>query len=128
LGGKLKIRNVLFAVLGAVALVLKPAYHGPLESVVYSYLGNFSVSFALYFAALNATERLRSPRRTAALMTLLAVEAFELTDGFGLMANVFDPGDLLANAAGIAVALLVDAVTAGRSSSPVAGGATTPYS
>jgi hypothetical protein len=127
LGGKLRIRNVFFAVLGAVVLVLKPAYHGPLEGVVYSYAGNFSVSFALYFAALNATERHRFPRRTAALMTLLAVEAFELTDGFGLMANVFDPGDLLANAAGIVVALLVDVVTAGRSSSPVVGSASKPY-
>lgn len=128
MGGKLRIRNVIFAVLGAVALVLKPAYHGPLEGVVYSYAGNFSVSFALYFAALNATERVRFPRRTGALMTLLAVEAFELTDGFGLMTNVFDPGDLLANAAGIAVALLVDVVTAGRSSSPVVGSTSKPYS
>ena len=110
--GRVKVRNVAFAILGAVALVLKPAYHGPLEGIVYSYAGNFSVSFALYFAAINATERYRRPRLTAALGTLLAVEAFELSNGFGVMANVFDPMDLLANAAGIGFAVLVDLATA----------------
>jgi hypothetical protein len=39
---------------------------------------------------------------------LLAVEAFELTDGFGVMTNVFDPADLLANLVGIAAAVAVD--------------------
>lgn len=112
LSGRLKYRNVAFAVLGAVALVLKPAYHGPLEGVVYSYAGNFSVSFALFFAAINTTERYRRPRLTAAVSTLLAVEAFELSNGFGLMVNVFDPMDLLANAVGIGVAVLVDLATA----------------
>jgi hypothetical protein len=111
LSGRLKVRNVAFAIVGAMALVLKPAYQGPLESFVYSYAGNFSVSFALYFAAISATERHRRPRLTAGLATLLAVEAFELTNGFGVMANVFDPVDLLANALGIAFAVLVDLAT-----------------
>ena len=39
------------------------------------------------------------------------MEAFELTDGFGWMANVWDPIDLVANALGIAVALVADAAT-----------------
>lgn len=101
-----------FAVLGAAALVLKPAYHGSFEGVVHSYAGNFSVSFALYFAAINATERYRRPRLAAAAMTLVTVEAFELSNGFGVMANVFEPVDLLANAVGIVVAVLADVATA----------------
>ena len=92
-------------------MVLKPAYHGPLEDAVYSYAGNFSVSFALYFATLNATAKYRRPRLLAAVATLVAVELFEITNGFGVMANVFDRFDLLANAAGIVVAILVDAAT-----------------
>lgn len=113
MSGRLRVRNVTFALLGAAALVLKPAYHGSPEGFVYSYLGNLSVSFALYFAAINATERYRRPRFAAAIVTLVAVEAFELSDGFGVMANVFDQVDLLANAMGVAVAILVDVATAG---------------
>lgn len=108
---RLWVRNVVFALLGAAALVLKPAYHGPLEGTVYSYAGNVSVSFALYFAAISATARYPRPRLIAAVATLLAVEAFELTDGFGVMANVVDPVDLVANAAGIALAVTVDALS-----------------
>ena len=100
---------MVMAVLGAAALVLKPVYHGPLEGVVYSYAGNFSVSFALYFGAVNATARYQRPRLMAALAVLVAVEAFELTNGFGVMANVFDPLDLVANALGVAFAVAVDA-------------------
>lgn len=82
-----------------------------MEEVVYSYAGNFSVSFALYFAAINAMEKYRRPRLLAATATLLAVELFEISNGFGVMANVFDRGDLLANALGVGVAVLVDAMT-----------------
>ena len=67
-----RVRNVFFAVLGAVVLVLKPAYRGPFEDVVRSYVGNLSVSFALYFAAINATVGFRRPRRAAAALTLVA--------------------------------------------------------
>jgi hypothetical protein len=41
---------------------------------------------------------------------LLAVTAFELADGFGLMSNVYDPIDLAANAAGVALAWAVDSL------------------
>ena len=92
--------------------MLKPSYHGPGEDLFYSYAGNFSVSFALYFAAINWAQKYRYPRAVAAGVTLVAVEAFELTNGFGgAMANTYDPMDLVANAAGIGVALLVDVST-----------------
>lgn len=108
----MRVRNVALALLGAAILVLKPAYHGPGEAAVQSYAGNVAVSFALYFAAINATERFRHPRLVAALATLVAVEAFELSDGFGVMANVVDPVDLCANVVGIALAVAVDGLTA----------------
>jgi hypothetical protein len=102
------IRNVVMALIGAAVLVLAPAYDGPLSDVLSAYGGNVAVSFALYFAALNATDRYRRSRLLAASVTLLAVELFEATDGFGVMANVYDRGDFAANAAGVAVGLLVD--------------------
>jgi hypothetical protein len=112
LRGSSRVRNVIFAVLGAVVLVLKPAYRGPFEGVARAYVGNVSVSFALYFAAVSATAGFRRPRPAAAALTLIAVEAFELTDGlFGAMGNVFDPYDLLANAAGVGLAVAVDVAT-----------------
>ena len=46
--------------------------------------------------------------RAAAVFALLAAELFEATDGFGVMSNVYDPGDYVANAAGVLVAVAVD--------------------
>ncbi len=103
-----KVRNVFFAVLGAAGLVFKPLYAGPFQELVLSYGGNFSVSFALYFAAINASVATPYPRFLAALLVLVAVQAFELLDGFGIMANVYDPLDLLANFVGVGAAVLVD--------------------
>jgi hypothetical protein len=105
------IRNVALAVLGAAVLVLKSAYDGPFQDVFYAYAGNIAVSFALYFAALNATARLGRSRLVAASLTLLTVEVFEATNGFGVMENVYDASDFVANAAGIALAVIVDVTT-----------------
>lgn len=105
------IRNVAFAVLGAAVLVFKSAYHGPFEDILKSYAGNVAISFALYFAAINATSSYARPRLIAAALTLLAVELFEVTNGFGVMANVYDPADLIANAAGVGLAVIVDVGT-----------------
>lgn len=106
------IRNTALALLGALGLVLKPAYRGPLQDLVYAYGGNFSVSLGLYFAALSAASRHGFGRLAAAAATLAAVEAFELANGFGIMANVYDPIDLLANAIGVAVAMVIDLASA----------------
>jgi hypothetical protein len=105
------MRNVAMALLGAVVLVLLPGYDGPFDVILGSYGGNVTASFALYFAALAATERYRRPRFLAASATLLAVELFETTDGFGVMSNVFDPIDFVANVAGIGLAVIVDVAT-----------------
>jgi hypothetical protein len=75
--------------------------------MVYSYLGNLSVSFAIYFLASIALQDKYS-RIASIAIALLAVESFELLNGFGIMANVFDPNDLIANAIGVALAFIVD--------------------
>jgi hypothetical protein len=111
LGRAITIRNVALAVTGAAVLVFGSAYQGPFGEVLQAYAGNVAASFALYFAALNATTRYRRPRLLAASLTLLAVELFEVADGFGVMANTYDPIDLVANAAGVSLAVSVDAAT-----------------
>ena len=104
-------RTVTFALLGATALVLKHSYTGVGERVVHAYAGNFVVSFALYFALLGSVIRFRYPRLIAAVVVFAVVTAFEVTNGFGIMANVYDPFDTAANAAGIGFAVLVDVVS-----------------
>ena len=104
-------RNVTFALLGAAAFVLKHSYTGVGTWIVHAYAGNFVVSFALYFALLGAVIRFRFPRLIAAAGVFAAVTAFEVTNGFGVMANVYDSFDIAANAAGIGFAVLVDIVS-----------------
>jgi hypothetical protein len=104
-------RNVALAVLGAVALVLKHLYAGFGEPVIHAYAGNFVVSFALYFALLGAVLRVRYPRLLAAAVVFALVTAFEVTDGFGVTANVYDSLDIVANAAGIGFAVVIDVVS-----------------
>ena len=88
-----------------------PAYDGPFAELLGAYGGNVAVSFALYFACLNASARYQRPRLLAASASLLAVELFEATDGLGVMANTFDSIDFAANAAGVGLAVVVDVVT-----------------
>jgi hypothetical protein len=88
--------------------MLKRAFVGRHWFLVTSYLGNVSVSFALYFLAIVAGLRVGRGPLFAAVSSLLVVEAFEVTNGFGVMLNTFDPWDLLANALGVAMGLVVD--------------------
>lgn len=104
-------RNVVFVLLGVAALLLKRHYSGPLAEAVHGYAGNLSVSFAVYFIVAAAAARHGWGVLGAAGSALLAVEAFEVTNGFGVMSNTYDPLDLLANAAGISLALAVDLAT-----------------
>lgn len=113
-------RNVFFALLGAAGLVLKRHYSGPYRDMVHSYGGNVAVSFAVYFILSNVRLHFHSryDRLLTAAAALLVVELFEVTNGFGVMMNTYDPLDLLANGVGVAVALAVDVgmpVSAARS-------------
>ena len=109
-----KVRNLGLVLLGAAVLVLKHAYHGPLARVVHNYAGNFCASFAVYFLCATVVAQINRGRLAAVASALLIVETFELTNGFGIMVNTYDPVDLLANATGVGLALAIDRITQGR--------------
>ena len=106
------IRNLVFVFIGVILFVLRRHYSGPLEDIIHSYAGNFIVSFSLYFVFINplVQVRLRAKRVLAALLTLAAVESFEAFNGYGYMANTYDPIDYIANALGVGFALGLDAI------------------
>lgn len=106
--GTTKARDVSFIVIAVLMLVLKRYYSGPLEEVVYSYAGNFVVSFAVYFIMKQLPLFSKPKSILTACLALVPVEMFEVFDGFGIMTNVYDPIDLLANALGIVFALVID--------------------
>ena len=103
-----KARNVSFVLLGVAALVLKRHYSGPYVEIIHSYSGNVSASFAVYFVVRLLTSGWRYERLVTAGIALLVVELFEATNGFGVMTNVYDPVDFVANAVGVGLALVLD--------------------
>ena len=103
-----RMRNLAFILFGVLVLLFKKAYTGPFTELVYSYGSNFSVSFAVYFIAQFGFNKLPYPRLMSAVGALLAVELFELLNWFGVMSNVYDPWDYLANALGIGLAVGID--------------------
>ncbi|MBN1246423.1 MAG: hypothetical protein JXC32_02140, partial [Anaerolineae bacterium] len=96
-------RCIPMILVGVLGLVLKRWLSGSIPELVYNYLGNFSVSYAVYFLVILGADG-RLTRLPSALIALIVVEAFEVTNGFGFMANVYDPFDYLANALGVALA------------------------
>ncbi len=107
-------RNVLLVLAGAAALVLGRHYGGPGADAVHSWSGNVAASFAVYFVAANLPFPTRGRMVWTAASALAAVELFEVLGGFGVMADVFDPWDLVANAAGVAGAAAADVATRPR--------------
>jgi len=103
-----RIRNLMFILLGVFVLLFKRSYAGPCAELIYRHGSNFSVSFAVYFIAQLGFNSLPYPRLLSTAGALLAVELFELTNGFGVMSNTYDPWDYLANALGIGIALGID--------------------
>ncbi len=90
--------------------MLKGHYAGPADELVQSYGGNVAASFAVYFLARRVTARSHLPRASAAALAFMVVQLFEVLDGFGLMKNVYDRLDLVANTAGIALAITLDVI------------------
>jgi hypothetical protein len=103
-----KARNVFFVLLGVAALVLKRHYSGPFMEIIHSYSGNVSASFAVYFVVGISTSGWRYGKLVTASIALLVVELFEVTNGFGIMTNVYDSVDFAANAVGLLLALVLD--------------------
>jgi hypothetical protein len=92
---------------GVTALLIKNWFRDSMGSLAHAYLGNVAASFAVFFVvAIAAAPKLH--RIWVAAIALAIVEVFELTDGFGVMTNVYDPFDYLANALGVALAGCVD--------------------
>ena len=103
-----KIRNVIFILLGVLLLLIKPHYNGPFLDIVKSYLGNISISFSVYFIISFYSRHWKMNKLITALIALLIVELFEVLNGFGIMTNVYDEMDLLANLLGVIFALSID--------------------
>jgi hypothetical protein len=106
--GKEKLRYLLFILIGALVLLLKHNYSGPYTEMVKSYSGNIAVSFAVYFLICFYSVNWKKNRLINAVIALLIVEIFEITNGFGIMKNVFDAIDLLANLIGVSLAFGLD--------------------
>lgn len=107
-----RLHSIILVLVGVLALLIKRWLSASLGEMAYCYLGNVSVSFSVYYLVLLGA-RARFNRVVYILIALLIVESFELTDGFGIMSNVYDQNDLMANAIGVAIALVVD-VAIGR--------------
>jgi hypothetical protein len=102
--------SVTMVLLGCAGLVLKRHGHGPVGELVWSYGGNIAASFAV-FHVVGLLDTVRKHGRFAvAALALLTVSLFEVTDGFGVMSNTYDPFDLGANVVGVGLAVLSDRV------------------
>ena len=109
IGNAKRVRYVLFVLLGVAGLLGKSWLSSDLPEFVFSYTGNLAVSFSVYFIVRLATEG-RLHQILSAAVAMLIVGIFEVTDGFGVMANVYDLIDLLADALGIIIAVSVDVI------------------
>lgn len=67
-----------------------------------------TASFAVFFIVRQVSTPRPLDWLPSAIIALLVVELFEVTDGFGVMTNVYDPFDLVANALAVALAVAVD--------------------
>ena len=108
ISNKQKVRNVLFVLLGVLILLLKQIYNGPDQEIVQSYSGNLSISFAVYFLISFSSDYWKQNKLITAVISLTIVELFEITNGFGIMTNTYDPIDLFINLIGVILALVVD--------------------
>ncbi|MBE7541481.1 MAG: hypothetical protein M9913_08835 [Bryobacteraceae bacterium] len=107
-GVAFRVRNALLALVGVAGLVMKGGLGGPQAELVHNHGGNVAGSFAVYFVMANPCRRLRRRRLVTAAVALAVVNLFEATDGFGVMANTYDPADYVANGVGTGLALVVD--------------------
>ena len=102
-----RIRYIAMILVGVTGLLAKSWFRNSIGNLGHSYLGNISASFAVYYlVAFAVTPWLN--RFWVSVISLSIVELFELTNGFGVMTNVYDPYDYVANILGIALAFLVD--------------------
>jgi hypothetical protein len=106
-----RVCNYVFVLLGVLGLVLKRYYSGPFRGAVLSHGGNVTATFACYFILRGIDVPRLVSWAPAAAITLLVSVLFEATDGFLVMANVYDPLDYAADALAVALAIGVDLLT-----------------
>ena len=112
-----QLLNYAFFLIGVMGLLLVFWYSGPFFNLVHSYGGNLTACFAFYFLIRPTAAQVTSSRVASALVALLVAGLFEATGGFfGMMTNIYDPWDYLANTLGVALAVVVDISVAGVSS------------
>jgi hypothetical protein len=109
-GIRSRARDLVLVLLGVLGLVMKSQLARVGGPLVQDYGGNVAASFAVFFVLKLPVIRVRVRFATAAALALLVTELFEVTDGFGFMSNTYDPGDYLANAIGVGLALGVEAI------------------
>jgi hypothetical protein len=102
-----RVRSILLVLISVAGLLLKSWFSDSLPDFAVTYMGNLSVSFAVYFVVRLAAHG-RLSRILCAIIALLVVELFEATNGFGVMTNVYDHLDYVANALGVALGVGVD--------------------
>ena len=73
-----------------------------------SYAGNLSVSYAIYFLISIVADKWKKNKLITAGITFIIVTSFEVTNGFGIVENVYDTIYLFANLIGISLALGLD--------------------
>ena len=110
IGNAKRVRYVVFVLLGVAGLLAKSWLSSDLPEFVFNYTGNIAVSYSVYFIVRLTTEG-RLHQILSAAVAMFIVGTFEFTDGFGVMANVYDPIDLLADVLGIVIAVSVDVIT-----------------
>jgi len=76
MSNKEKLRNVLFILLGVAGLLLKQHYNEPYSGLGKSYLGNISVSFAIYFLVSVYAVRWKKEKFFSAAVTLIIVDLY----------------------------------------------------
>ncbi len=119
---RLPIRDVILDLAGVAGLLMKSWARRCLEELGLRLFecsrlflsGECGFQFAVYFLA-SIAARTRLNHVAIAVLALGVVEGFEFTNGFGMMTNVYDPLDYLANALGVALAYVVDVVSTGSS-------------
>jgi hypothetical protein len=105
-----RVRDVVLALIGVIVLLMKHKLAPPDGALLHDYCGNVAASFAAFFVLKLPPVPSRFRLATAALLALLSTELFEATNGFGFMSNTYDPGDYVANAVGVGLALCVEGV------------------
>ena len=100
--------SVVMVLIGVVGLVTKRHWGGPAGDLVWAYWGNVTASFSVFFVVGLIPRFRKVGGILVAAIALIIVESFELTNGFGVMSNVYDPVDLIANVVGVGLAFLAD--------------------